>query len=236
MTSRTTPVGILVVALIGLIAVGCSAPTNAVFQALLDPAGTAAPAPEADPDVEAAPSAGASQWWAHPDGYAMILPAGWSAMAVAGNGTDELIDLLSGSMPDLAARVDDTFAGTKTRVSTVAAGPVTQDGSRSLLIVLAEPQDGRKLHAIKSDVQERLENLHGLSSRLTAQDAALVTGKGFRFDYAVDDPDLGALRVRSYLLRSGRTVYLVNFVASADPTPQEEEAFDEVATSLRFGG
>ena len=236
MTRRTTPVGILVVALIGLIAVGCSAPTNAVFQALLDPAGTAAPAPEADPDVDPAPSGGASQWWAHPDGYAMVLPAGWAAMAVAQNGTDELIDLLSDTMPELATRVEDTFAGTETRVSTVAAGPVNEDGSRSMMVVLAEPQDGRKLHAIKSDAHERLKDLHGLSSRLTAQDVALTTGKGFRFDYAVDDPDLGALRVRSYLLRSGRTVYLVNFVASADPTTQEEQWFDLITSSLRFGG
>ena len=236
MTSRTTPVGILVIALIGLIAVGCSAPTNAVFQALLDPAGTATPAPEADQDVDAAPSAGATHWWAHPDGYAMVLPAGWSAMAIARSGTDQLIDTVADAMPELAARIDDTLAGTKTRVSTVAAGPVNEDGSRPMLLVLAEPQDGRKLHAIKSDVQERLKGLHGLSSRLTAQDVTLTTGKGFRFDYAVDDPDLGALRVRSYLLRSGRTVYLVNFVASADPTTQEEDDFDKVATSLRFGG
>ena len=40
--------------------------------------------------------------------------------------------------------------------------------------------------------------------------------EGVRFDYSIADPDLGELRVRSYLFRFGRRAYLVNFVASAD--------------------
>jgi len=74
MTSRTTPVGILVIALAGIIAVGCSAPAGAVFQALVDPAGTVASTPEADPAELAVPGSEGSTWWQHPDGYEMVLP------------------------------------------------------------------------------------------------------------------------------------------------------------------
>ena len=63
----------------------------------------------------------------------------------------------------------------------------------------------------------------------------LPTAKGVRFDYTIDDPDLGELRVRSYLFRFGQHAYLVNFVASEDVADEAEAIFDQIADSLRFG-
>ena len=54
--------------------------------------------------------------------------------------------------------------------------------------------------------------------------------------YIVVDPDLGALRVYSYLFRFGSQAYLVNFIASQDVFDDDVEAvFEAIAESLRFG-
>ena len=58
---------------------------------------------------------------------------------------------------------------------------------------------------------------------------------GVRFVYTIDDDDLGELRVFSYLIRAGKTAYLVNFVASADVAAEAEIVFYAIANSLRFG-
>jgi len=73
MTSRT-PVGILVVALASLIALGCSAQTSAVFEALLEPASVpASPVEVAAPSLDVVDAPGTEVWWPHPDGYALAL-------------------------------------------------------------------------------------------------------------------------------------------------------------------
>ncbi len=236
MTSRTTPVGILVIALVSLIAVGCSAPTTAVFQALLDPAGTVASSPEADPAADdAAPGSDAATWWPHPDGYAMVLPAGWSGVAVERDQTDDLLDAVAATMPGLSARMADVLDGTKTRVSAIAVDTSATGDVVPVLVVLAQPTDGRRAHAIKTDVRERIHGLPGLSGPLSAHDVVLPTAKGVRFDYTVTDPDLGELRVFSYLFRFGRTAYLASFVAPADAAAEAEAVFYIIADSLRFG-
>ena len=237
MTSRTTPVGILVIALISLVAVGCSAPTTAVFQALLDPAGTATSSPEADPAVDDATSdGGAPVWWPHPDGYAMVLPAGWSGVAVERDGTDAIIDAVASATPLLAQRMDNVLRRSKARVSAFAADPSALEGGTPMLVVLAQPTDGRKKYAIKNDVRERIDDLIGGASTLSAHDIVLSSAiKGVRFDYEIYDPDLGELRVFSYLFRPGRTAYLVSFVAPVDQADQAEQIFDDIVSSLRFG-
>jgi len=236
MTSRTTPVGILVIALISLVAVGCSAPTTAVFQALLDPAGTAASSPEASLAVDDATShGGAPVWWPHPDGYAMVLPAGWSGVAVERDGTDAIIDAVALATPQLAQRMDNVLRRSKARVSAFAADPSVLEGGTPVLVVLAQPTDGRKKYAIKNDVRERIDDLPGRAGPLSAHDIVLPTADGVRFDYEISDPDLGELRVFSYLFRPGRTAYLVNFVVAADQADEAEQIFDGIVSSLRFG-
>jgi hypothetical protein len=235
MTSRTTPVGILVVALAGLIAVGCSAPANAVFQALLDPAGTVAASPEAEPAEGAADGSESSTWWQHPDGYVMVLPAGWSGTAVAASQTDDLIDAVSQGMSGLGSRIEDVIGKSDLRVSAIAADTFAQGSVSPVLLVLAEPIGGRKFHAIKTDVYERISDLPGLTGALSPHDVHLPTAKGVRYDYTIADPDLGDIRVRSFLFRFGRSVYLVNFVASADVANAAGADFDQIADSLHFG-
>ena len=72
-------------------------------------------------------------------------------------------------------------------------------------------------------------------ARPIVQDAPLPAARGWRFDYSIEDPDLGALRVRSYLFRYGSNAYLVNFVASETVADDVDALFDEIAESLRFG-
>lgn len=236
MMSRKTPVGILVLALAGLIAVGCSAPTSALFQALLDPAAIPVSSPEVSATDPAAVGSDAETWWPHPDGYAMELPAGWSSMAVASDRTGELVATVALSLPGLADRIGDVIDGSKVRVSAIAAGPVIEGESVLVLVVLAQPTEGRRAREVKAHVRDQIISLPGLTSQpVSPHDVVLSTAEGVRFDYAVDDPDLGELRVRSYLFRFGRQAYLVNFVAAADVAEEAEAIFDQIADSLRFG-
>ena len=235
MTSRITPVGILVVALAGLIAVGCSAPTDAVFQALLDPGVTAPSAPEVDPAESAAEGSDDSTWWQHPSGYEMVLPAGWAGVAVEPDATDDLIDAVDESDPGLGERIDEVIGESDVQISAIAANGVIEGKVAPVLLVLAEPVAGRKNHVIKDDVHARLNDLPGLNGGLAPHDVRLPKAKGVRYDYTISDPALGEIRVRSYLFRWGKTVYLVNFVASADLADEAAPDFDSIQDSLQFG-
>ena len=235
MTSRITPVGILVVALASLVAVGCSAPTDAVFQALLYPAGTTAPAAEVEPVESAAESGDDSTWWQHPSGYEMVLPAGWAGVAVEPDATDDLIDAVDESDPGLGERIDEVIGESDVQISAIAANGVIEGKVAPVLLVLAEPVAGRKNHVIKDDVHARLNDLPGLNGGLAPHDVRLPKAKGVRYDYTISDPALGEIRVRSYLFRWGQTVYLVNFVASADLADEAAPDFDSIQDSLQFG-
>jgi hypothetical protein len=208
-----------------------------VFQALLDPAGAPVSSPEADPAAETAIEGNeTAMWWPHPDGYAMVLPAGWSGVALERDQTDDLINALAPSMPGLAGRMQDVLGGTKARVSAIASDAGSDGEGSSVLLVLAQSTDGKRAHAVKTAVREQINGLPGLADGpLSPHDVALPTAKGVRFDYSIDDPDLGELRVRSYLFRFGRQAYLVNFVTSAADVDASEAVFDTIADSLRFG-
>jgi hypothetical protein len=236
MMNRSTPVGILVLALAGLIAVGCSAPTSAVLQALLGPAGVPLSSPAISADDPAAVGSGTATWWPHPEGYAMELPAGWSSMAVASDQTDELVATVATSLPGLAGRIGGVIDGSKSRISAIAVGPAIAGESALALVVLAQPTEGRRAREVKTHVRDEIAVLPGLTSQpVSSHDVVLDTAEAVRFDYTIADPDLGELRVRSYLFRFGRQAYLVNFVASADEADEAEVIFDEIADSLRFG-
>ncbi|HKZ92004.1 MAG TPA: hypothetical protein VJZ50_07680 [Candidatus Limnocylindrales bacterium] len=237
MTSRTTPVGVLVVALASLIAVGCSAQTSAVFQAFLDPvaappASPSEPVAAASDDVE---DAGLATWWPHPDGYAMVLPAGWSGVALDDAEASQLVDAVDVTFPDLAARIDAVLISTHSRVSAIAADASAVGDIGPLLIVLAQPTEDRGAHAVKSLVKEQIAGLPGLSGGPFRDDVTLPTATGVRFEFTIDDPDLGALQVRAFLFRFGSDAYLVSFVAPEEDFEEAEAIFEAIVASLRFG-
>lgn len=236
MTSRTTPVGILVIALAGLIVVGCSsAPTNAVFQALLDPSGTAVSSPEAEPAESAADGSDTSTWWQHPRGYEMVLPAGWSGVAVADSESDALIAAIDAADPGLGDRIEAVVGNGDVHVSAIATNGSVEGKVSPLLLVLAEPKAGRKPAAIREDAYRRISDLPGLITPPAPHDVRLPKAEGVRYDYTIVDETLGEVRVRSFLIRLSRTVYLVNFVSSADLAAEAAADFDEIQNSLRFG-
>jgi hypothetical protein len=236
MTSRTTPVGFLVVALAGLIAGGCSAPASAVFEALLDPFGApASPSGTAVEPADVVQGNGDSTWWPHPDGYAMVLPPGWSGAALGQDQVGLLVDALSTGSPELAARIEGVLSITNSRVSAVAGDLGAAGEFAPLLVVLAQPTEDRQAHAVKSMVKEQIASLPGLSGGPFRDDVTLPTAKGVRFDFSLQDPDLGALQVRSYLFRFGGDAYLVCFVAPTGDFDDAESLFETIALSLRFG-
>lgn len=236
MTSRTTPVGVLVVALAGLIAMGCSAQTSAVFDALLDPAGApVSPIETVTDPSEDADSVVDPMWWPHPDGYAMVLPAGWVGIAVDDSGAIQMMDALESANPVLAERMQGVLLVTNSRISAIATGSLAGDGVSPVMLVLAQPTEDRGAHAVKSLVKEQIAGLPGLSAGPFRDDVTLPAAKGVQFDYSILDPDLGSLQVRSYLFRFASEAYLVSFVARTEDFEAAEPLFAAIAASLRFG-
>jgi hypothetical protein len=235
--TRRTPVGILVIALAGLIAVGCSAPTTAVFQALLDPAGTSAPAPETEaPAGTVAPSTDDERWYHPADGYEMDLPEGWSGAALTRDQTDEVMDSMMAAMPPgVAASVAEVHALSGFRISGIAGDAGNESELAPVLIVLAEPRSGRTKRELRIYVRDRIAGLPGLAGGVVPHTDVPLPTEGVRFDYRIEDPDLGALRVRSYLFRFGSQAYLMNFVAPDSGADAADALFDEIVTSVRFG-
>lgn len=236
MTSRTIPVGILVVALAGLLAIGCSAQTTAVFEALLDPAGApASPSETVAVPTDALDGAASPMWWPHPDGYAMVLPAGWIGVVMDDANASQLMDAVEATFPALAERIEGVLLDTNTRVSAIAAGSVIDAGISPLLLILAQPTEDVGAHAVKSLIREQITSLPGLTAGPVRYDVTLPAAKGVRFDYSIADPDLGLLQVRSYLFRFASEAYLVSFVASVEAFEEAEPIFEAIAASLRFG-
>jgi hypothetical protein len=165
----------------------------------------------------------------------MVLPPGWSGAAIGDAQVAGLLDALSAESPDLASRVKDVLDATNARVSAVAADPRAPGNIAPLLIVLAQPTQDRQAHALKATVKEQIAGLPGLSGGPFRDDVNLPMVKGARFDFSLQDPDLGSLQVRSYLFRFGEDAYLVCFVAPSADFEDAEPIFDAIAASLRFG-
>ena len=237
MTSRTTPVGILVIALAGIFAIGCSAQTSAVFEALLDPSSASASAPEADPAADAtAESAASGGWWPHSDGYRMRLPAGWVGADVGRPGAAQLMTAMAATNPGLAQRMESVLGKDRTRVTAIAGEPARSAELSPVMLVLTQPLQSKKPHEFKQHVKRQIAQLPGIvASPLPAKDAGLPKAHGWRFDYSINDPDLGMLIVRSYLFDFGPNAYLVNFIATEGQADAAEAVFDAIAESLQFG-
>lgn len=225
MTSPRSPVGALVIVLAGLVALGCSTQTGAMFQTLLAPA------------VAASPGSGeVSAWWAHPeDGYAMVLPPGWAGVPVDAAFEDELLGAIADSHPAIAERMQLVLEGTSSRVSAIAVDTSSSVDPPPLILVLAQPTEGRKARAVKLRVEDQISALPGIVGVPSRRDVHLTAASGVSFDYLLADPELGELRVTSYLIRFGSQAYIVTFVAAQDAFDESESVFQEIAQSLRVG-
>ena len=229
----------LVVALAGLSAVGCSAQTSAVFQSHARARGGAAapaePVPTATDAVVGMP------------GDDVVAAPGWLRHGAAGRlerrrprrdpGRPALVDAVLATDPDLAARIDavldvDRLADQRHRRRDRHRARTSAPSSSSSP---SRPQD-RGAHAVKSLVKEQIAGLPGLIgwSLPRRRDAALRQ-RASNSSSRIDDPVLGALQVRALLFRFGSDAYLVSFVAPEAEFEAAEAIFEAIAASLRFG-
>lgn len=235
MMSRTTPVGVIVLAVAGIFAVGCTAQTSAVFEALLDPASAQASPSEADVDRPGVSDAGGPTWWPHPDGYRLQLPGGWSGVSLNHAQGDRLLDALASDYPGLAGRIEDALDATHSDVSMVAADTSIDSEFPPLVVVLLQSTEKRKARHVKTRTYEQIAALPGLRGPIIRGDERLPNDVVVRYDYVIEDADLGPVRVRSYLFRFGVEAYLVNFVASESDFESSEATFDDIVSSIRIG-
>jgi hypothetical protein len=103
------------------------------------------------------------------------------------------------------------------------------------MIVVARETGGIRPRQLKTLVAEELASLPGLRGTPMRTDERRNDAGSVRFDYAIDDPDLGALRIRSSLYRYGGQAYIVSFVAPESELDAARSDFDAIAASLRFG-
>lgn len=235
MTSRRSPVGGIVLVLGSLLAVGCTTQTSSLFEAVLDSVGSTGSAGAMGDTAGDPATQDGEAWWPNPDGYAMALPPDWTAMNVDGPTSETLIAIVGDQLPGLGERIDGVLATTGSSLSMVAVGASTQSDVPPCVIVLAQSTQGHRARQVKTMVAEQIAALPGIEALPTRIDETLPDAEAVRFDYVVNDPDLGALRVRSYLFRFGGQAYLVNFAAPSATFGSLEPVIADIVESLRFG-
>jgi hypothetical protein len=104
-----------------------------------------------------------------------------------------------------------------------------------VMIVVAREAGDTKPRQLKALVADALADLPGLRGTPMRTDERRNETGSVRFDYAIDDPDLGALRIRSSLYRYGGQAYIVSFVAPEAALEAARSDFEAIAASLRFG-
>jgi hypothetical protein len=228
--TRSTPLGAIVLALAAVLAVGCGGQTGVVFQALLD-----APATTSEDGPSDAESPGSPTWWAHPHGYAMSLPAGWAAIDLETSSTEQLLSALGEEHAGAAQRARAVLAAAGARVSMIGVDLRDHRDIAPVMIVLAEDAAGMRPRPLKVLIGDQIAELPGLRAAPVRTDERRNEAGSVRFDYTIDDADLGALRVRSILYRYGGQAYLVSFVAPEAAFDAARSDFELIAASLRFG-
>ena len=191
---------------------------------------------EVDPASEPTDGMAEPTWWSHPDGYAMMLPAGWAGVPVSSSQSSRLFDAIAATYPGASERIAAVLQATNSRIVAIAADVTAGGDGSPLLLVIAQPTDGARARAVKTRVLEQISALPGIQGIPGKYDVRLPAGSGVRFEYTIVDPDLGMLRAHSYLFRFGSQAYLVSFVASQDAFDSDAEAeFEAIIASLRFG-
>jgi hypothetical protein len=229
--TRSSHVGVVILVLAALLTVGCSGQTGAVFQALLDPL----PAASGEGSSGDAPASDSPTWWAHPHGYAMSLPVGWVALDLEATSTERLLSVLEDVHPDAAERAREVLAATGARGSMLAVDLGSDHDLPPLMLVLAEDAAGIRPRQLKVLVADQVASLPGLRGLPVRTDERRNDAGSVRFDYTIDDPDLGAIRVRSSLYRYGGQAYVVSFIAPESAFDAARSDFETIAASLRFG-
>ena len=231
--TRRSLLSVVSIVLSGLIVTGCGAETNAVLRTLLDPPPVASG--EASPGEPGSTLSDAPTWWAHPHGYAMSLPPGWVAIDLDASSTEQLLSALGTSFPGVEQRVRDVLSATGAQGSMLAVDLGADPDAPPVMIVVARETGGIRPRQLKTLVEEELASLPGLRGIPMRTDERRNDAGSLRFDYAIDDPDLGALHIRSSLYRYGGQAYIVSFVAPESELDEARSDFDAIAASLRFG-
>jgi hypothetical protein len=229
--TRRSPSSAVILALTALLAVGCSGQTGAVFLALLDSPSTVT----GEGSSDGATASGSPTWWAHSHGYAMSLPAGWVALDLEGSSAEQLLSALDDDHPGAAQRAREVLSSTGSRGSMLAVDLGADRDLPPLMLVLAEDAAGIRPRQIKVLVEDQVASLPGLRAHPVRTDERRNDAGSVRFDYTIDDPDLGSLRVRSSLYRYGGQAYLVSFIAPESAFDAARSDFEIIIASLRFG-
>jgi hypothetical protein len=103
------------------------------------------------------------------------------------------------------------------------------------MVIVAEDASGIRPRQLKVQIADQIASLPGLRSEPLRTDERRNGAGSVRFDYTLDDPDLGSLRISSSLFRYGGQAYVVSFVAPESAFDAARSDFELIASSLRFG-
>jgi hypothetical protein len=170
-----------------------------------------------------------------PDGYALAVPAGWTAAQVAPGETALVLDMLASSDPTLANHARSLIAQAGATVSMVggdlgATSTSVVPPSFAVVVLPATESDDQTRQLVRNllDSVPRQGNLGRKVIGLPAGDAD-------RYQVTVVGDAAGPVTMRVFLFTAGPNAVLVAFAAGSDIWSQADPAFDATINSLRFG-
>jgi hypothetical protein len=198
------------------------------------PSPTPPPTPTPSPSPTVAPT---SFVFTSNDGYAMTIPAGWTATAVGPDDIGLLLSVLGASNPDLANLVRSILDLTHARASMV--GGDLRDASAKVppnVTVLIQSSGGLPLELVGTVVEQLVNRVPGITGSAAKAKVNLPSGDAIRLDYQVQPSGGGGLiSLRTFVILNGSQAFLVTFTAASDRFSDQQPIFDEMVNSLRFG-
>lgn len=189
---------------------------------------------EFDPSATTAPAASPTEL-SSPDGYSLMLPAGWVGTRTNGEATRAALEAVTAGDGLLGEEATALFEITDADLSMVAANtsqiPVTTVPPVMAILVIPSQRGS-------ADTQQRLDDILGSLATVTSEIqhtvASVRAGDAQRYDLTVAG-DLLTVQIRLYLFTIGDDGIVILF--GSDPAIAGDASADmeAIVKSLRFG-
>jgi hypothetical protein len=169
------------------------------------------------------------------DGYAMTIPAGWTAARVSPEETSLALDLLGATDPALGALARSAVEQAGAWVSMVGGDLSVADGGMPPgVVVLVLPTVGTSDDATEVLVDGLINNAP-LDGRPLHKVIGTPAGDAHRWQFTVTGDAVGSVTIRAFLFSDGPDAVVVAFASPAASWGELDEVFVSMIRSLHFG-
>jgi hypothetical protein len=222
-------------ALVGCAELGVPEITGETVDSILAAPVSPDPATLTDPGTSPAPEA-TPAFFASNDGYAMTIPAGWTAARVSPDETGLVLDLLGRSDPVLGDLARSAIEQAGAWVSMVGGDlSANTDGQVPPgVVVLVLPSVGTSDDATEELVLTLIEAV-AVDGGPARKVVGTPAGDAHRFQFSVTGDLVGPVTIRAFLYSEGSDAVVVAFASAAATWSQVDDVFSSMIRSLRFG-